>query len=268
MTTTKNKNRTKIIYWVTILSACTMGETAGDFFSFGLKFGYAWASCFLLTLLTLALIAEARAKTPNEARYWTTIVIMSTTGTAMADFLTRTLKLGYGGGSALLTSLFGLVYLAEKIYKRAKHRSAGDSGLPHISLDVASKSVLPQIKIGAHTHSLPATDFFYWAAILVASTFGTTMGDFVADVLGFGFGGGTLFLGSLLALVLFVEFRSHIPNKPRYWTALVITSTIGATTGDFLTKEDALNLGYGWGSLILIGVFAVIFLIRRSLEEK
>ena len=230
---------TKTLYWVTILSACTMGETAGDFVSFGLRFGYGWASCLLITLLIIALVMEARAKAPSEARYWTTIVIMSTTGTAMADFLTRTLKLGYGWGSAVLTGLFVIIYLVE-------HNS--------------------RIDIGKQTTSLPPTNAFYWAAILVASTFGTTMGDFVADVLNLGFAGASLFLGTLLMMVLFVEFRAKTPNKPRYWTALVIASTIGATTGDFLTKPDALNLGYGWGSAILITVFAIIFLIRRWLN--
>ncbi len=216
-----------------------MGETAGDFVSFGLKFGYAWASCLLLALLVIALVVEARAKAPSEARYWTTIVIMSTTGTAMADLLTRTLKLGYARGSAVLITVFGIIYFIERRRK---------------------------IDINVKTKGLPATDAFYWAGILVVSTFGTTMGDFVADVLNLGFGGAALLLGALLAIVLTREFLSKTSSKPRYWTAVVISSTIGATTGDFLTKPDALNLGYGWGSAILIGVFAIIFLIGRHLK--
>ena len=269
MTTMTTTNSTKAIYWATILSACTMGETAGDFLSFGLKFGYGWASCTLVVLLVIALVAEARAKVPNEARYWTTIVIMSTTGTAFADFITRTLKLGYGRGSAFLTALFAVIYLLERLFKKTgllNTSQAKASVLPHIHIDATSKSVLPQININPHTRILPATDAFYWAAILVASTFGTTMGDFVSDVLGFGFGRGSLFLGSLLAIVLFVEFRSKVSNKPRYWTALVITSTMGATTGDFLTKPDALNLGYGWGAAVLIAVFSAIFFIGYRLK--
>ena len=233
-----------------------MGETAGDFVSFGLRFGYGWASCTLIVLLVIALVAETRAKAPNAARYWTTIVIMSTTGTAMADFLTRTLKLGYGRGSALLIALFGVIYFSERRFKAAFSRKAAS----------ADNSVLPHINM--QTRSLPATDAFYWAAILIASTFGTTMGDFVSDVLNLGFGGASLLLGSLLAIVLTVEFRAKTVNKPRYWAALVITSTIGATTGDFLTKPDALNLGYGWGSSILIAVFVVIFFAGRHLEKK
>lgn len=239
-----------ILYWVTILSACTMGETAGDFLSFGLNLGYGWASIILIALLIIALLLEATAKVQNEARYWTTIVIMSTTGTAMADFLTRTLKLGYGGGSALLTVLFAIIYFIGR---------RGQKPHPH-----PKETALPHIKINNNIKSLPETDALYWAAILVASTFGTTMGDFVADVLNFGFALGSVFLGSLLIIVLFFEFRAKVSNKPRYWTALVITSTIGATLGDFLTKEDGLNLGYARGMTILMGVFALIYLFGRT----
>ncbi len=158
--TNNNSTMTKMIYWATILSACTMGETAGDFLSFGLKFGYGWSACILLVLLVLALVAEATAKAPREARYWSTIVIMSTTGTAMADFLTRTLKLGYARGSALLITLFAIIYFFER---RSK----------------TSISAVENVQV----KGLPRTDAYYWTAILVASTFGTTMGDFVADVL-------------------------------------------------------------------------------------
>ena len=215
-----------------------MGETAGDFVSFGLKFGYAWASIILVTLLVIALVLHTRTKAPSAASYWTTIVIMSTTGTALADLLTRTLKLGYGWGSAVLITLFAMLYFIER-------RNS--------------------IDLNARTRT-PATDAFYWAEILVVCTFGTTMGDFVSSGLHVGFAGASLLLGGLLALVLFAEVRATVSSKPRYWTAIVLTSTIGATTGDLLTKENALNLGYGRGSAILIAVFAIIFLVGRRLK--
>jgi uncharacterized membrane-anchored protein len=243
----KNQNA---LYWVTILSACTMGETAGDFLSFGMSLGYGLSSIILIALLIVVLILEAKAKVQNEARYWTTIVVMSTTGTAMADFLTRTLKLGYGGGSTLLTAVFVVIYFIGQKTKKTKTTSV--------------ETPIPHIKINNQVKSLPETDALYWAAILVASTFGTTMGDFVADVLGFGFAMGTIFLGSLLLIVLFFEFKAKVTNKPRYWTALVITSTIGATFGDFLTKEDGLNLGYARGMAIVVGAFVLIYLIGRT----
>jgi uncharacterized membrane-anchored protein len=231
-----------------------MGETAGDFLSFGLALGYARSALILIALLTVALLVEARAKGPREYRYWMTIIIMSTTGTALADFLTRTLELGYARGSALLITVFVLIYLAERVYRRSSKTRAGRS---------EKQNVFDEIDEDIKKEGIPRTDAFYWTSILVASTFGTTMGDFTSDVLGLGFGGGALLLASLLLVVLIVDYWSRSPSVALYWAALVIASTIGATTGDFLTKPDALNLGYGIGSLILITALAIIFFIRR-----
>jgi uncharacterized membrane-anchored protein len=232
-----------------------MGETAGDYLSFGMELGYGLSAIILSSVLLVVLVIEAKAGKQNEYRYWMTVIIMSTTGTAFADFLTRTLKLGYAKGSALLITVFVLIYFAERFYKstRAARSNADD------------QNVFDNLDDNIKTVGVPKTDAFYWVSILVASTFGTTMGDFTSDVLGLGFGGGALLLGALLLIVLIVDYRSKIATIALYWTALVIASTIGASTGDFLTKPDALNLGYGWGSLILITVLAVIFFIRYRL---
>ena len=244
-----------VLYWVTILSACTMGETAGDYLSFGLELGYGWAAVVLSAVLLVVLIIEARAETRSEYRYWATVIIMSTTGTAFADFITRTLELGYAWGSALLITVFVLIYLAERLYKSGRRAAAGAEG--RNVFDTADEDI--------KTTGLPKTDAFYWVSILVASTFGTTMGDFTSDVLGLGFGGGALLLAALLIAVLTVDYRTKVAAAALYWAALVVASTIGATTGDFLTKPDALDLGYGWGSLILIAFLTAIFLARYRL---
>jgi uncharacterized membrane-anchored protein len=252
---TKSPLTLYVLYWVTILSACTMGETAGDYLSFGLELGYGLSAIILSSVLLVVLVIEAKAKTQNEYRYWVMVIIMSTTGTAFADFLTRTLELGYGWGSALLITIFVLIYFAERLYKSTKKAgsNAGD------------ENVFDNVDENIKTIGVPKTDAFYWVSILVASTFGTTMGDFTSDVLGLGFGGGALFLGALLLIILIVDYRSKFATVPLYWTALVIASTIGATTGDFLTKPDALDLGYGLGSLILITLLGIIFFIRYRL---
>jgi uncharacterized membrane-anchored protein len=249
--------KTFVIYWVTILSACTMGETAGDYLSFGLALGYGRSAVILSLILLAVLIVEARARTQSEPRYWVTVVVMSTAGTAFADFITRTLELGYAWGSALLISVFVLIYLAERLYK--SRAAAGTGG--------GRENVFDHVDENIKSRGIPRTDAFYWVAILVASTFGTTMGDFTSDVLGLGFGGGALLLAGLLLLVLVVDYRLKVANVALYWAALVVASTIGATTGDFLTKPDALNLGYGVGSLILITALAVIFFIRYRLAS-
>src|SRR5262249_50226736 len=111
--------------------------------------------------------------------------------------------------------------------------------------------------------SVPATDARYWTAILVISTIGTTLGDFVSDGLDIGTARASLLLGALLAIALFFELRAKARNQARYWIAIVLTSTIGATSGDYLTKDDGLTLGFALGSGILLILFVVAVLVGR-----
>jgi uncharacterized membrane-anchored protein len=111
---------------------------------------------------------------------------MSTTGTALADFIIRTLELGYARGSALLITLFVLIYFAEWFYRRRSSARSKEE----------RQNVFSDADRDIKTRGLPKTDAFYWMSILVASTFGTTMSDFTSDVLGFGFGGGAILLAT------------------------------------------------------------------------
>jgi uncharacterized membrane-anchored protein len=256
-------------YWATILVACSMGETAGDFVSHELHLGYGLGSIVLIALFSMVMVMELRAAMPNEARYWTAVIITSTTGTTLADFVTRSLKLGYGWGTAALVAVLGLVFLVWRKRSPAPAASTSESVLPHVEIGApAPGSVLPHAEVGAQAKGGPTTDARYWAAILVISTIGTTLGDFVSDGLGVGAGRGALLLGALLAIVLIVEARAKVASEPRYWTAIVLTSTIGATSGDYLTKDDGLDLGFAVGSAILAALFVVVLLVGRFLARR
>lgn len=246
-----------------------MGETSADFFSHGpLHLGYARASVFLASLVVIALVVERRARVPNEGRYWTTIVVMSTAGTTIADFLSRTLALGYLWSSLLLIALFAgtlLVWRRGGTAGAVPQAALAGTLLPHVSLSapVVGGALLPHAEIGAQVRTLPATDARYWSAIMVASTLGTTLGDALTHGTRLGFGGASVLLAAALLVVLVIERRASVRNEARYWTALVLTSTIGATTGDFVMKEEGLNLGYGRGIGSLVAVFLAVVLVAR-----
>jgi uncharacterized membrane-anchored protein len=234
-----------------------MGETMADLLSHGpLGLGYGWASLLLGTLVIIALLLERAANAPNEARYWTTIVIMATAGTTMADFISRTLQFGYLWGTIFLAVLFIGTFV---IWRKPRARS-------HRAKHLASP--LPHIDIAPARRTLPATDARYWTAIMVASTLGTTMGDALTNGTKLGFGGGSIVLLSLLICVLIIEYRAHASNEARYWTALVLASTIGATSGDYLSKEEGLNFGYFWGNAMLIVLFVGIIMIGRHRTRR
>ena len=57
-------------------------------------------------MLLLAFVwAQIAAKRFNRWLYWATIIASTTAGTTLADFATRSLGIGYTGGSALLLAL-------------------------------------------------------------------------------------------------------------------------------------------------------------------
>src|SRR5262249_16626733 len=96
-----------LLYWATILSACTMGETAADLLSHApLALGDAVAPLTGGALVVLARGAEPRATAPSRTRYWATIIVMATAGTTIADYLSRSLALGYAWSSSGLLVAF------------------------------------------------------------------------------------------------------------------------------------------------------------------
>jgi uncharacterized membrane-anchored protein len=257
-------------YWATILAACIGGETCADFLSHGpMGLGYGLASIILITGVVLALVAEMTANASNETRYWTTIVVMATAGTTMADFLSRTLELGYLKGTALLIALF----LATFIFWRKGSVILGEKSLlPHVNIRAgrspdtrgdSGSDVLPHVDLHGAAKRLPVTDARYWAAIMVASTLGTTAGDALTNGTELGFGGGAAILAGLLIVVLMIESRAKTPNEGRYWSTLILCSTIGAATGDYITHEEGLDWGYYWGSLFVIALFLVVLSVGQ-----
>jgi uncharacterized membrane-anchored protein len=243
-------------YWALIISATTMGETAGDLISQSLNLGYGGGTIFLISLFVLALIAALFSKIQHQALYWTVITLASTAGTTLSDYFTRTLsralgfdkylsayfpsfgieELGYIVGTALLIVILAVIF---GIWHFVKRKNEAEDTLN------------------------PLTEFLYWLAILTSSTLGTALGDLLAHDTPLGFGGGTLLLLSLLAIVVLMVFFTKISREVCYWLAIIVTHPIGATMGDYLTKKEGLGLGNVWASLLLVGVFILVILAGK-----
>ena len=84
------------------------------------------------------------------------------------------------------------------------------------------------------------TEIFYWTTILVSNTLGTALGDFLADSKGFGFEGGALVFGGLIALIALATFATKIPRTILFWAAFILTRPLGSDLGDILTKPLAM----------------------------
>jgi uncharacterized membrane-anchored protein len=231
-------------FWIMKICATTLGETAGDLLSMTMNIGYAISSAILLIFFSTTLIVQLSTKRFHPIIYWAVILATSTAGTTMSDYMDRTLGLGYANGSLILVSLLIAILTIWKLTEK--------------SLSVTNiKSLRGEI--------------FYWAAILFSNTLGTALGDFLADNSGFGFAGGAILIGTLLAIIVLLFYFTKVSHVILFWLAFVLTRPFGATFGDLLTKtheKGGLNFGTIGSSIILFSILTLLVLASIIKKNK
>ncbi len=219
-------------FWIIKILATTLGETTANPVPNGYLIGTA---IFGLVLLVLAWL-QIRARKFNPWLYWATIIASTTAGTTLADFATRSLGIGYPGGSLLLLALV-LASLA------VWHRSLGS--------------------ISVETVHEPRAETFYWVTITFSQTLGTALGDWVADS-GPGYGGAALIFGAMLALIAALYFWTSVSRVGLFWAAFILTRPLGAAVGDFLDKPVAaggLEFSRSLATLVLAAAIVLLILL-------
>jgi uncharacterized membrane-anchored protein len=196
-------------FWIIKIAATTLGETGGDSVTMTLNWGYLTGTALFLSLFVALVIAQIVAKKFHPILYWATIVASTTFGTTMADFVDRSLGIGYTGGSTLLVVCLGAVL-----------------GLWYWS----------EGTISVNTVATPKVEAFYWTALTFSQTLGTALGDWIADTGGLGYEGGALVFGAGLALIGGLYLWTNISRVLLFWSAFILTRPLGATVGDFLDK--------------------------------
>ena len=240
-------------FWIIKILATTLGETGGDSVSMswlgettpqagqggvnGYLIGTALFGFVLLALVWL----QVRARTFRPWLYWATIVASTTAGTTLADFCTRSLGIGYPGGSILLLACV-LASLA------VWYRATGSVSVNQIAV--------------------PRDEMFYWITITFSQTLGTALGDWIADT-GLGYGGGALVFGAGLLALAALYYRAAISPVVLFWAAFILTRPLGATVGDFLDKplaKGGLDLSRPLATAALLTAMAllIVFLPQRA----
>ncbi|MBW3127152.1 COG4705 family protein [Hymenobacter profundi] len=163
--------------------------------------------------------------------FWVMKICATTLGETAGDLLAQTMNVGYGTSSLILIGIFLVVLVAQL----------------------------------AVTRYIPV---LYWAVILATSTAGTTMSDYMDRTLGLGYAAGALILVSILAVVLGVwqvsEKSLSVSNVTTrrgelfYWTAILVSNTLGTALGDYLADDS--GLGFGGGALLIGSLLALVVL--------
>ena len=197
------------MFWVVKILATTLGEVGGNLISVDMGLGYLEATAILFGLFAALAAVQIAARKFSPLAYWTTIVASTTAGTTLADYVTRSIGIGYTGGSLLL---FGLVLLSLFAWRRVIGKISAD--------DIADRK----------------TEMFYWITITFSQTLGTALGDWFADTAGLGYSGSALVFGVALAAILIAHYRHAIDGVILFWAAFILTRPLGAVVGNVLDK--------------------------------
>ena len=224
-------------FWLIKILATTLGETGGDAVTMSMNLGYLAGTAIFAAMFAVAVAAQISAKRFHPFLYWMVIVATTTVGTTLADFVDRSLGIGYLGGSSLLAALL----IASLV---TWHRTLGTVSIDSINSNQA--------------------EIFYWITILFSQTLGTALGDWMADSTGLGYAGGALVFAAGLAITVAAFFWTNVSRTVLFWIAFVLTRPLGATVGDFLDKpldHGGLALSRYTASISLAAVMVLLILL-------
>jgi Uncharacterized membrane-anchored protein conserved in bacteria len=165
--------------------------------------------------------------------FWLIKICATTLGETAGDAVTKDegLNLGYGLGTAIFLPIF-LVLAAAQIASRRLH------------------------------------PFLYWGVVLATTTVGTTISDYLDRTAGFGYAYSSLVEFGLVLLILFawkqttgaIQFETitNRTNELFYWSAILVSNTLGTALGDFAADDKGLNLGFRGGAALFGGLLVLV----------
>ena len=238
-----------LLFWIIKILATTLGETGGDAVTMSWLgettdeakgTGYLIGTAIFGVIFVAAVLVQIRAKKFHPFLYWLTIVATTTVGTTLADYCTRSLGIGYTGGSTILL----IFVLASLLIWRWSTGS-----------------------ISIETVNTPKGEIFYWVTIMFSQTLGTALGDWVADTNEMGYLGAAAIFGGALLVTAVLYYFTSISHALLFWAAFILTRPLGAVVGDFLDKPHAqggLALSRYTASMALLVVIVSLILIFRQ----
>ncbi|MEP6810195.1 MAG: hypothetical protein ABI992_08115 [Chthoniobacterales bacterium] len=243
-----------LLFWIIKILATTLGETGGDAVTMswlgeasghGNGNGYLIGTALFGVIFIAAVLIQIKAAKFHPFLYWLTIVATTTVGTTLADYCTRSLGIGYTGGSTILLVLV----IASLLFWRWSTGS-----------------------ISIETVNTPKVEIFYWVTIMFSQTLGTALGDWVADTNGMGYVGAAAVFGGLLAVTALLYYFTSLSHAVLFWAAFILTRPLGAVVGDFLDKpiaQGGLHLSrYTASAALLVAIVLLILIFPQKPAAK
>src|SRR5216684_6152997 len=200
-----------LLFWIIKILATTLGETGGDAVTMSWLgettteakgTGYLIGTAIFGVIFVAAVLVQIKARKFHPLLYWLTIVATTTVGTTLADYCTRSLGIGYTGGSTIVL----ILVIASLLIWRWSTGS-----------------------ISIETVNTPKVEVFYWVTIMFSQTLGTALGDWVADTNEMGYHGAAAIFGGLLLLTALLYYLTSFSRVILFWAAFILTRPLGAT---------------------------------------
>ena len=113
---------------------------------------------------------------------------------------------------------------------------------------------------------VPEITAAFWIMKICATTLGETAGDLFSMTLNIGYTLSSLLLMGVFIVLLQMQLHAKKYNPLLYWSVILATSTAGTTMSDFMDRT--LGLGYAVGSLILITLLVITFIVWKKTEKS
>ena len=231
------------LFWAQKILATTLGETAGDYFSQTLGLGTLLSAGLLLAVFLVAVTIQLRASRFHPALFWIVVVLTSTAGTTISDYINYTSHLGQLTGVAILGSGLAVVMF---VWWRSGQ-----------TLNVENVATF-------------TGEVLFWIAVVFSNSLGTSTGDYLAGGLGAGLRPAALMLTAAMLVLLAAHYFTTINTMLLFWIAFILTRPWGAEVGNILSRSrdrGGLGLGNAGASAILIAAL-VVLVVYQTVEIR
>jgi uncharacterized membrane-anchored protein len=221
-----------IWFWIIKILCTTVGESFADWINGSLGFGLIGTAVLFTGVLAVVGVAQFRLNRYVPFVYWSTVVVVSVTGTLYTDILTDQehvpLRVSSAVFAVALAGVFAVWYARERT-------------------------------LSIHTIVTPTREAFYWLAVLVTFALGTATGDWTVELTGWGPGTSVLLPGGLIAAVA-IGWKAGAGPVLSFWLAYILTRPLGANLGDWFgspRSEHGLGIGTAGTSFVFLTAIAV-----------
>lgn len=229
-------------YWFVFGIVSIFGANASDLATAVLSAGHVRGVPILVVALVAAaiLLAELFDKSSTHAWYWLVIAIIPTASINLANSIVVDLGIGE------LWVILGMAVLLVLTFVISRSEST------------LLVSELMMARPGPHAR--PLTDAGHWAAMVVASSLGTVIGDYCSVNLRLGLVWASVLLSALVPMVFWLHRVRDVNRLFLYWLTVVALRAAGTVIADLLAKEPHLAFGLPI-STALTGALALALLI-------